>query len=86
MDFNSFKTESGKYSKKSINILTRRTITEHFVFDLNRSKLRKKISKKLKFLIPGVKSRPKDIWMSSISNEMRYCYYWNGTIIKNQID
>ena len=46
-------------------------MTGHFVFDLTRSKLQKKFSRKFKKLIPGLKLRPKDIRMSSISNEMR---------------
>ena len=46
-------------------------MTGHFVFDLTRSKLQKKLSRKLKKLIPGLQLRPKDIRMSSISNEMR---------------
>ena len=46
-------------------------MTENFVFDLTRSKLQKKFSRKFKKLIPGLQLRLKDIRMSSISNEMR---------------
>ena len=46
-------------------------MTGHFEFDLTSSKLQKKFSRKFKKLIPGLQLRPKDIRMSSISNEMR---------------
>ena len=46
-------------------------ITGHFVFDLTRSKLQKKISWKFAKLIQYMKSRLKDIRMWSISNELR---------------
>ena len=40
-------------------------------FDLTRSKLQKKFSRKFAMLIRDMKSRPKDIRMLSISNEFR---------------
>ena len=58
-------------SKKSFTTSTRKTYTNHFVFDLTRSKLQKKFLRKFAKLIPDMKSRPKDIRMSSISNEFR---------------
>ena len=46
-------------------------MTGNFVFDLTRSKLQKKFSRKFKKPIPGQKLWSKDVRMSSISNEMR---------------
>ena len=71
IDFKNFKIENGKYHERSLTTSTGKTLTGHFVFDLTRSKLQKKFSRKFKKLIPGLKLRPKDIRMSSISNEMR---------------
>ena len=42
-----------------------------FFFNLTRSKLQKKISRKFAMLIPDMKSKPKNIRMSSISNEFK---------------
>ena len=50
---------------------TYKSIKGHFVFDLMRSILQKKFSRKFKKLIPSLYSRPKDIRMSSISNEFK---------------
>ena len=61
----------GKYHERSLTTSTGKTLTGHFAFDLTRSKLQKKFLRKFKKLIPGLKLRPKDIRMSSISNEMR---------------
>ena len=71
IDFKNFKIENGKYHERSLTTSTGKTLTGNFVFDLTRSKLQKKFSRKFKKLIPGLKLRPKDIRMSSISNEMR---------------
>ena len=71
IDFKNFKIENGRYHERSLTTSTGKTLTGHFVFDLTRSKLQKKFSRKFKKLIPGLKLRPKDIRMSSISNEMR---------------
>ena len=65
------KVNFGTYQIKSFTTPTGKTIIGHFVFDLTRSKLQKKISRKFAKLIPDMKSRPKDIRMSSISNEFR---------------
>ena len=69
--FKIFKIENGRYHERSLTTSTGNTLTGHFEFDLTRSKLRKKFSRKFKKLIPVLQLRPKDIRMSSISNEMR---------------
>ena len=71
IDSKNFKIENGSYHERSLTTSTGKTLTEHFVFDLTRSKLQKKLSRKFKKLIPDLQLRPKDIRMSSISNEMR---------------
>ena len=71
MNFKEMKVNNGTYQIRSFTTPTGKTITGHFVFDLTRSKLQKKISRKFAKLIPDMKSRPKDIRMSSISNEFR---------------
>ena len=53
------KVNIGKYEVRSYTTPTRKLITGHFVFDLTRSKLQKKISRKLAKLIPSLKSRQK---------------------------
>ena len=65
------KVNNRKYEVRSYTTPTGKTITGHFVFDLTRSKLQRKFSRKFAKLIPGLKLRPKDIRMSSISNEFR---------------
>ena len=65
------KVNNGTYQIRSFTTPTEKTITGHCVFDLTRSKLQKKISRKFSKLIPNMKSKPKDIRMSSISNEFR---------------
>ena len=65
------KVNNGTYQIVSFTTLTRKIITGHFVFDLTRSYFQKKFSRKFAKLIPEMKSRPKDIRMSSISNEFR---------------
>ena len=65
------KVNNGTYQIRSFTTPTGKIITGHFVFDLKRSKLQKKFSRKFAKLIPDIKSRPKDIRMSSISNEFR---------------
>ena len=54
------------YNEKTYITPTGKSVKFNFVFDLTRSKLQKKFSKKFAKLIPGLKSRPKDIRMSSI--------------------
>ena len=71
MNFKEMKVNNGTYQIRSFTTLTGKTIIGHFVFDLTRSKLQKKISRKFAKLIPDMKSRLKDIRMSSISNEFR---------------
>ena len=71
MEFKEFKLNHDKYKERSFTTPTGRVIEGHFVFDLTRSKLQKRFSRKFSKLIPDLKSRPKDVRMSSISNEMR---------------
>ena len=71
MNFKDMKVNNGTYQIRSFTTPTGKTITGHFVFDLTRSKLQKKFSRKFAKLIPDMKSRPKDFRMSSISNEFR---------------
>ena len=71
IDFKHFKIENGRYHERSLTTSAGRTLAGHFEFDLTRSKLQKKFSKEFKKLIPDLKLKPKDIRMSSISNEMR---------------
>ena len=71
MNFKEMKVNNGTYQIRSFTTPTGKTISGHFVFDLTRSKLQKKFSRKFAKLIPDMKSRPKDIRMSSISNEFR---------------
>ena len=71
MMFKNLKVNNGKYEVRSYTTPTGKLITGNFVFDLTRSKLQKKFSRKFAKLIPGLKSRPKDIRMRSISNEFR---------------
>ena len=65
------KVNNGTYQIRSFQVPTGKTISGHFVFDLTRSKLQKKFSSLFAKLIPDMKSRPKDIRMSSISNKFR---------------
>ena len=71
MEFKEHKINNGTYIEKVFITPTGKSIKGHFVFDLTRSMLQKKFSRKFAKLIPGLKSRPKDIRMSSISNEFR---------------
>ena len=71
MEYKEMKISQGTYKEKIFITPTGKSIKGHFVFDLTRSKLQKKFSRKFAKLIPGLKSRPKDIRMSSISNEFR---------------
>ena len=71
MEFKEHKISNGTYIEKVFITPTGKSIKGHFVFDLTRSMLQKKFSRKFAKLIPGLKSRPKDIRMSSISNEFR---------------
>ena len=71
MEFKEHKISNGTYNEKVFITPTGKSIKGHFVFDLTRSMLQKKFSRKFAKLIPGLKSRPKDIRMSSISNEFR---------------
>ena len=63
------KVNNGTYQVRSLTTQTGKIITVQFVFDFTRSKLQKKFSRKFAKLIPDMKSRPKDIRMSYISNE-----------------
>ena len=71
MEFKEHKISNGTYIEKVFITPTGKSIKDHFVFDLTRSMLQKKFSRKFAKLITGLKSRPKDIRMSSISNEFR---------------
>ena len=67
----SLKLNHDKYKERSFTTPTGRVIEGHFAFDLTRSKYLKRFSRKFSKLIPDLRSRPKDVRMSSISNEMR---------------
>ena len=54
VDFKNFKIENGRYHERSLTTSTGKTLTGQFVFDLTRSKLQKKFSRKFKKLIPGL--------------------------------
>ena len=69
MEFKEMKISQNTYNEKTFITPTGKSIKRHFVFDLAWSKLQKKISRKFAKLIPGLKSRLKDIRMSSISNK-----------------
>ena len=71
MKFKEKKISQDTYNEKAFITPTGKSIKGHFAFVLTRSKFQKKFSKKFAKLIPGLKSRPKDIRMSSISNEFR---------------
>ena len=70
IDFKIFKIENGEYHERSLTNSTGKH-WQDILFNLAKSKLRKKLSRKFKKLVPGLKLRPKDIRMPSISNEMR---------------
>ena len=74
MEFKEFKLNHDKYKERSFTTPTGRVIEGHFVFDLTLSKLQKRFSRKFSKFIPDLKSRPKDVRMSSIFNEMRVWY------------
>ena len=59
----------GKYIEKIFINPTRKSIK--YLFLLNESILKKKFLRNFSKLVPGLKSRPKDIRMSSISNEFK---------------
>ena len=71
MEFKEHKISNNTYKEKTFVTPTGKSIKGHFVLDLTRSILQKKFSRKFAKIIPGLKSRPKDIRMSSISNEFR---------------
>jgi integrase len=71
MEFRDYKMREGTYEVKTKTTPTRNEITGHFVFDVTRSTLQKKFSRKFKKLIPGFNPRAKDVRMSSLSNEMK---------------
>ena len=54
------KISQDTYNEKTFITHTGKSIKGHFVFNLIRSKLQKKFSRKFVKLIPGLKSRPKD--------------------------
>ena len=49
---------------------TGKKVVGHFVFNLTKSQLEKKLSRNFKKLFLNLKSRPNDIRMSSINNKM----------------
>ena len=71
MEFREHKIINNTYKEKTFITPTGKSIKVHFVFDLTRLIIRKKFSRKFAKIIPGLKSRPKDIRMSSISYEFR---------------
>ena len=71
MEFKEMKINKNTYNEQTFITPAGKSIKGHFVFDLTRSKLQKKFSRKFAKLILGLKSRPIDIRMSSISNEFR---------------
>ena len=71
MKFKDHKINNGTYIEKIFTTPTGKSIKGHFVFDLTRSILQKKFSRKFVKIVPGLKSRPKDIRMPFISNEFR---------------
>ena len=71
MEFKEHKISNGTYNEKVFITLTDKSIKGHFVFDLTRSILQKKFSRKFAKIIPDLKSRPKDIRMPSILIEFR---------------
>ena len=71
MEFKEMKISKDTYNEKIFITPTGKSIKDHFVFNLTRSKLQKKFSKKFAKLITCLKSLSKDIRMSSISNEFR---------------
>ena len=70
MEFKEMITQD-TYNEKTFISPTGKSIKGHFVFHLTRSILQKKFSRKFAKLIPGLKSRPKDIRTPSISNIFR---------------
>ena len=68
-EFKQFKVNYDKYKERLFTTTTGRLIEGHFVFDLTRSKLQKRFSRKVAKLIPYLKFRPKDVRSSSISND-----------------
>ena len=71
MEFKEHKISNNTYKVNTFITHTGKSIKVHFVFDLTRSILQKKFSRKFVKIIPSLKSRPKDIRMSSVSNEFR---------------
>ena len=71
MQYKEQKISSNVLKKKTFITYTGKSIKGHFVFDLTRSMLQKKFSRKFAKLIPNLKSRPKDIRMLFILNEFR---------------
>ena len=59
MEFKEHKINNGTYNEKVFITTTGKSIKGHFVFDLTRSMLQKKFSRKFAKLIPGLKSRHK---------------------------
>ena len=59
------------HNEKTFITPTGKSIKGNFVFDLTRLKPQKKFSRKFINLIPCLKTRTKDIRISSISNEFR---------------
>ena len=75
IEFKEMKISQNTYNEKTFITPTVKSIKGNFVFDLTRSKLQKKFLRKFAKLVPCLKSRLKDIRMSSTSNE-----YWEQGI------
>ena len=71
MKFKEHKINNKTYKEKTIITPTDKSIKGDFVFDLTRSILQKKFSRKFAKIVLGLNSKPKNIRMSSISNEFR---------------
>ena len=54
MEFKDIKLNHDKYKERSFTTPTGRVIEGHFVFDLTRSKLQKRFSRKSSKLIPDI--------------------------------
>ena len=57
--------------QKTVTTPTGKKIVGHFIFNLTKYRFEKKFSRKFKRMFPNLKLRPKDIRISSLSNEMK---------------
>ena len=71
MEFKELKISQSTYKKKICITPTDKSIKGHFVFTWRDLYFEKSFQESLSKFIPGLKSRPKDIRMSSISNEFK---------------